>query len=112
MSVEYVVNNATLMCSNGSGVVQLVVIPERNICMEERHVANKSDMRVENIGLFGTCAATNQAPCFRRDASLTPWIECKEDVIVAGHPAVLTTSFLMCKAGGGMITVSDSGQEG
>jgi len=43
---------------------------------------------------------------------LTPWLDCKEDVLVAGHPAVVESSYIMCTAGGGMITVDHTGQDG
>ena len=47
--------------------------------------------------------------------SLTPWLDCKDDVLIAGHPAVLESSYLMCIVGGGTISIDEetgSGQSG
>ena len=42
---------------------------------------------------------------------LTPWLDCKDNVLIADHPAVLESSYIMCTAGGGTITVEDTGQD-
>ncbi|MCL2152488.1 MAG: DUF4280 domain-containing protein [Oscillospiraceae bacterium] len=109
MSTEYVVASAKLSCVCGSRTVGLAVHFDRHITSQNKFVANRSDIRVENIPNFGTCNAL-QSACVREDASLTPWLEYKDDVIVAGHPAVLKSSILMCSIGGGTISVDSSGQ--
>jgi len=109
MPTEYVVENAILSCTCGAQTVGLLITTDRHITSEHRLVANKSDMCAENIQSFGICSAL-QIDCIREDISLTPWLDCKDDVIVAGHPAVLTSSKLMCSKGGGTISVDGSGQ--
>jgi len=42
--------------------------------------------------------------------SLTPWLDCKEDVLIGGHPAVVESSYIMCTVGGGTIEIIESGQ--
>jgi len=111
MSVEYVVASARLRCTCGSGTVGLRLPVDRHISSGMRFIANRSDMFLDNIGSFGTCSAL-QSGCIREERSLTPWLDCKDNVIVAGHEAVLKTSILMCSIGGGTISVDDSGQLG
>jgi hypothetical protein len=38
------------------------------------------------------------------------WTGGKVDVLIQNLPALLDDSFALCSAGGGMITISDSGQ--
>ena len=108
MSEEYVVSNAELECSCGELPVNLRVLRVRRIEMEGERVANRGDMRhPTEIGSFGICSS-RQNVC---TPILTPWLECKGDVIISGHLAVLKSSYLMCMAGGGKITVTGSGQK-
>jgi len=109
MSDKYVIASARLSCTCGTRTVGLMLTPDRHITSRYRFVANRSDIRVENIVDFGICSAL-QSKCIRTDVSFTPWLECKDNVVVAGHYAVLDTSVLMCSMGGGTISVDDSGQ--
>jgi len=111
MSTEYVVASARLSCVCGSQTVGLLITLDRHITSKPRFIANRSDIRMENIRSFGTCSAL-QSACIRTDDSFTPWLDCEDDVIVAGHPAVLTSSKILCSIGGGAISVDSSGQPG
>ena len=109
---EYVVATAMLYCDKGCQNVNLRLPADRRIYSGPFFVANKSDFNCdasdENIGSFGVCTGLHtDCPA---DKILTPWLECKDDVIVAGHPAVLETSEMMCATGGGRIIIVFSGQ--
>ena len=136
MAEKYVVSGARLKCSNSSTIVRLNILRDRHIHIEQNgnFIANKSDVFPDNIRTFGQCqgctsdedengdacsvdSAGRGGRCIRegsRDGdfgSFTPWLGCKEDVLIAGQPAVLESSYIWCLAGGGKITVADSGQE-
>ena len=118
---RYVVHGAWLRCSRGSHLVPLTILIDRRIKVGNQFIANKSDVFRANVCYFGTCESRKSA-CVRTGnrpnvsteniipTSLTPWIDCKENVLIAGHPAVLESSYMLCTVGGGIITVRSSGQ--
>ncbi|WP_110955869.1 DUF4280 domain-containing protein [Anaerosinus massiliensis] len=105
---SYVVHGAQTSCSNGSGPSLLVVPNSHGVYLKGQAQLNINDCKPNtNILPFGTCKKL-KGPC---SPGTGPWIGGKEDVLIEGAPALLNTCCNAC-AIGGMITITDDGQEG
>jgi hypothetical protein len=61
-----------------------------------------------NILPFGACKITSPPkPC---TPACVKWFTGKTDVLLGGQPKLLNCDKVVCTAGGGMISVKDSGQ--
>jgi len=109
MEIEYVVDGAQLKCSLGVVPSNLVVLPQHRVELKEKNRANIGDAKpFVNILPFGACKITSPPkPC---TPACAMWIGGKADVLIQGLPALLNCDKLVCSAGGGIITVNDSGQ--
>ena len=109
MGTEYVVNGARLDCTMGLAPAKLIVLPSRNVILRGNRKANIGDcIPFVNIPSFGSCKVTvPPKPC---TPACALWMGGKMDTLVQGMPALLSNSFTICPAGGGVITISDSGQ--
>ena len=116
---KYVANKSDVFSENIGDFGKCKNLSPLEDCPRMNRIMNNA-MRPEGISaeLFDQEVARDLKPCVREGSrgdggigSLTPWLDCKEDVMVAGHPAVVESSYIMCVAGGGTITVVDSGQD-
>lgn len=109
MADTYVVNGAKLKCPLGSAPSTLMVTPGRNVMLRGKPKANIGDCKpMVNIMPFGTCAKMSPpVPC---TPTCAMWVGGKMDTLVQGQPALLSSSFAVCAAGGGMIKIEKDGQ--
>jgi hypothetical protein len=109
MSTEYVVEGATLECSMGVASSKLLVAPPHGIELRGKNRANIGDAKpFVNIIPFGACTVTSPPkPC---TPACVMWSGGKTDTLLQGLPALLDTDKLVCTAGGGLISITDSGQ--
>ena len=109
MGKEYVVESATLECSLGVAPGKLMVVPPHRVQLRGKNRANIGDFKpFVNITGFGACKITSPPkPC---TPACAMWIGGKVDILIQGLPALKDDSYTICSAGGGMVTVSDSGQ--
>lgn len=122
---SYVCSKAKIKCSKGDKISILTVLPSRTIWLHGQPQANISDhISMVNISPCGKCHTTAYPPTGAATAAnhgkLTPmpcvpntpypWMKGKNDVLLKGDPALLTTSQLKCIYGG-TITITFSGQE-
>ena len=108
-SKEYVVEGATLQCALGTGSGNLTVMPQHRVKLRGKNKANIGDAKpFINIPSFGGCKITSPPkPC---TPACVMWIGGKTDVLIQGLPALLNSDKLVCAAGGGLISITDSGQ--
>lgn len=106
---EYVVMGANLECTLGVAPSKLVVLPQHQVQLKGKNCANIGDAKpFVNILPFGACKITSPPkPC---TPACAMWMGGKSDLWVQGLPALLDSDKLVCAAGGGMITIKDSGQ--
>lgn len=124
MAKTYVCSGAKLMCTCGDQISELIVFPSRGVFLCGRPKANISDhISQKNIGGFGKCYTTAYPPTGTATSSnhgkLTPmpcipntvfkWMYGKDDNILRGEPALLSSSKCKC-AYGGTITIVHDGQ--
>lgn len=124
-SYSYICSKAKIKCSFGDKISTLTVLPSRTIWLYGQPQANISDhVSIVNIAPCGKCHTTAYPPTGSATAAnhgkLTPmpcipntpfpWIDGKNDVLLKGNPALLSTSKLRC-AYGGTITITFDGQE-
>jgi hypothetical protein len=109
MSKEYVVDGAQLKCTLGVAPSNLCVLSQHRVQLRCKNRANVGDaIPFTNILPFGACKITSPPkPC---SPVCVEWIGGKSDFLVEGLPALLDSSKLICAAGGGIITIKDSGQ--
>ena len=109
MGKEYVVNSATLECSLGGAPSNLVVLPVHRVKLRGQNRGNIGDaIPFVNILPFGACKKSSPPPpC---TPACSRWIGGKTDVLIDGDPALLDSDVIVCSAGGGTISISDSGQ--
>jgi len=109
MSTEYVIEGATLVCSMGAASSKLVIASPHGIELRGGNRANIGDSKpFDNFTPFGTCNVTSPPkPCTPVCAM---WSGGKADTLLQGLPALLNTDKLICTAGGGLISITDSGQ--
>ena len=109
MAKEYVVDGATLKCSMGTGTSNLMVSASRNVLLRGKREANIGDCKpFTNIPSFDACNITSPPKACAPACAM--WAGGKGDVLIQGSPALLNDSFVLCASGGGIITISDSGQ--
>lgn len=106
---EYVVNGAQLECTLGVAPSVLTVLPQHRAQLTGEFQANISDcIGFVNIAPFGACTVTSPPkPC---TPACPIWIGGKADLLLDGLPALLDTDTAVCAAGGGMVSITDSGQ--
>ena len=108
MIQEYVVDGAQLECTMGAAPSKRSVPPHR-VKLRGKGRANIGDsMPFSNIAPFGACKITSPPkPC---TPACAKWISGKTDLLVDGEPALLNTDMNVCTAGGGIVTIKESGQ--
>lgn len=124
-SYSYVCSKAKIKCSNGDKISTLTVLPTRTIWLYGQPQGNISDhISMVNIAPCGKCHTTAYPPTGSATAAnhgkLTPmpcvpntpfpWMNGKNDVLLKGNPALISTSKLKCVYGG-TITITFDGQE-
>lgn len=121
---SYICSKAKIKCSNGDMISTLTVLPSRTIWLYGQPQANISDhLSMINIAPCGKCHTTYYPPTGSATAAnhgkLTPmpcvpntpfpWMGGKNDVLLKGDPALISTSKLKCVYGG-TITITFDGQ--
>ena len=108
---EYVVEGATLKCTLGVASGKLLVTPPHRVKLTGKNRANIGDTKpFANIPSFGACKITSPPkPC---TPACAMWLSGKTDVLIQGLPALLNSDKVVCMAGGGLISITDSGQKG
>lgn len=123
MSDSYVTSKAKLKCSFGDKVASLTVYPDRTVMLTEKPMANISDhVSLYNISSFGKChtvgfpatgaaTATNHGsltpmPCV--PGTISEWMRGKDDLLIKGKPALLSSSFCRCQWGGIVTIINDA----
>lgn len=124
-SYSYICSKAKIKCSNGDKISTLTVLPIRTIWLYGQPQANISDhLPMVNIAPCGKCHTTAYPPTGAATSAnhgkLTPmpcvpntpfpWMNGKNDVILQGNPALISTSKLKCVYGG-TITITFDGQQ-
>ncbi|OPZ90135.1 MAG: hypothetical protein BWY74_02443 [Firmicutes bacterium ADurb.Bin419] len=121
---SYVVEGATLKCSFGDSSSKFMVPMKHEAYINDKSQGNMMDFTpMVNIKPFGMCSsianpmvaqATSAAggvlqkmPCI--PATSSPWMCCKNDLLITGFPAILKSSTLMCMWCG-VIEIEDDGQ--
>ena len=110
MGMSYVVDGAMLTCTMSAAPGTLKVLPVRRVKLGGSPRANIGDSKpIVNIPTFGTCLIPGAPkPC---TPACVMWLAGKMDVLVENLPALLSTSTLICTAGGGVIRISYDGQK-
>lgn len=121
---SYICSKAKIKCTNGDKISTLTVLPSRTIWLYGQPQANISDhVSMVNIAPCGKCHTTAYPPTGSATAAnhgkLTPmpcvpntpfpWMGGKNDVMLKGYPALISTSKLKCIYGG-TITITFDGQ--
>ena len=106
---EYVVAGARLKCSFGTVPATLNVPIPKGVTINHKNMATMVDsIPYVNIGCFGKCNVVPSAP-----KPCTPcgvWMNTSPTVKATEIPVLTKDSCIICPAGGGMITITDSGQ--
>ena len=125
MAETYVTSQAIIKCSCGDKTAKLTIYPDRTVFLSEKPMDNISDhISLYNIAPFGKCHTTRYpstgAATAANKGKLTPmpcipgtifeWINGKNDYLIKGKPALLSSSYCRCQWGG-IITITDDGQE-
>lgn len=107
--IKYVVRGALVACDKGSSPSRLNLPKSHGAYFKDCPVLIDTD-RVPGVNVmpFGACSI-RRGPCM--PATAPYWNITKEDTLIKGRPALLTTSTLVCIVGGA-ITVKDAGQTG
>jgi hypothetical protein len=86
-----------------------MVVPPHRVTLRGSNRANIGDFKpMVNITPFGSCNVT--APPKPCTPACSMWISGKPDVLIEGLPALLDSDITICAAGGGVVSVSKSGQ--
>ena len=125
MADSYVTSQAIMKCSCGDKKAKLTIYPDRTVFLSEQPLGNVTDhISLYNIAPFGKCHTTRYpatgAATAANKGKLTPmpcipgtvseWINGKNDYLIKGKPALLSSSYCRCQWGG-IITIEDDGQE-
>ncbi|MEK4063892.1 MULTISPECIES: DUF4280 domain-containing protein [Paenibacillus] len=121
---SYVVAGAILSCTCGTQLNRLKVPYSHGVHLKEKAQLNVEDKNpMIHIMPFGNCTSLlnpavqigkldiegrKKAPCV--PGISTSWMDGKTDVLVDGHPALLSTCVNQCVYGG-RIVIEDDGQE-
>jgi hypothetical protein len=122
---QQVTSGAMISCSFGAAPGQLTVLPANRVNANKMPSATIMDNKpIVNVAPFGMCttltnpqvaAATSAAmgvltpqPCI--PVLTAPWTPGSPTVMIGNQPALNNTCQLMC-AWGGMITISNAGQQ-
>ena len=117
-SKEYVVHGATLKCTMGNKSTSLRVTNNRKYTMKGKKVATIMDFvpalnLMPPVGTFGICKPYSTVPppgnlC--TPALIGPWKMPYMPKTVGMLRPLLGNSCIMCGRGGGMVTISKTGQ--
>jgi len=109
MGKEYVVHGAKLECTLGVAPSNLVILPVRKQFLRGKRRGNIGDaVPFVNILPFGACKITSPPkPC---TPACAMWIAGKNDNFIDNLPALIDSDTIVCAAGGGTISIKDSGQ--
>jgi hypothetical protein len=124
MSESYVTAGGLLRCNYGDRESALQVPVDHKSFINNKPEGNITDFKTAvNIQPFGMCGTRNNPevdratsrnkdrlkpmPCM--PVTESPWQNGKTDLLIAGQPALLTSSCLRCKWGG-VIRIVDCGQ--
>jgi hypothetical protein len=122
---QLVTNSATIMCSFGMAPGQLTVLPINRVNASKLPAATTMENKpMVNVAPFGMCttlsnpqvaAATSAAmgvltpqPCV--PVTTSPWTPGSPTVMIGNQPALNNSCQLMCMWGG-VITISNAGQQ-
>jgi hypothetical protein len=122
---QLVTTTATLMCSFGLAPGQLTILPIKKVNANKMPAATIMDNApMVNVAPFGMCttlsnptvaSATSAAmgvltpmPCM--PVTTAPWAPGSPTVMIGNQPALSNTCQLMC-TWGGVITISNAGQQ-
>ena len=107
-AITYVVEGATLVCTQGSSPSQLQIPDKRGVYINDIKQANINDhVGGQNIMSFGSCSRSFLLPgCIM--ATSNQWVRGKMDVLVDDHDALLDSSVNFCDCGG-VISITDNG---
>lgn len=103
---KYVVEEAELKCSVGSGCSKLKVTSQSFSKIDSKVQATKEDCKGgENILSFGMCKITRS----RCNPATIPWENCSTDFFIEGKQMLLESSTSKCRIGG-TVSVNDTNQ--
>lgn len=106
---EYVVSGAKLKCTFGTTPASLNVVKPKGVTINDKQIATMADsVPFVNIGCFGKCNVVPTAP-----KPCTPggvWMNTSPTVRASEIPVLTEDSCIICQAGGGEITIINSGQ--
>ena len=106
---EYVVSGAKLKCTFGTIPASLNVVKPKGVSINDKQIATMEDsVPIVNIGCFGKCnvVPTAPKPCMPEGV----WMNISPTVRASEIPVLTENSCIICLAGGGEITITDSGQ--
>lgn len=106
---EYVTHGAKLKCTFGTTPSTLNVPIPKGAEINNKNMATMVDsIPIVNIGCFGKCNVVPAAP-----KPCTPcgvWMNTSPNVKESEIPVLTKDSCIICPAGGGIISITDSGQ--
>ena len=111
-----VILGAKLQCTCGDAPSDLIVMSQFNNLIDNKLAATIMDHKpLANILPFGTCktltAAASGTPTPCVPATAAPWMPGSTSLVLIGnYPALLNSDKLACTVGG-MISVTDPGQQ-
>lgn len=122
---QQICQGATLMCSFGTTPCQLSVMPANRMNISQMSAATTLDSKpLVNMQSFGMCSAPSNPqvaaataaamgvptpqPCL--PVTSAPWTPGSTTVMIGGQAALTSTCQLMCNWGG-VITVTNPGQQ-
>lgn len=133
MAKEYVVESAMISCEYGSTPIELQTPDHRHIYVDDKKLANVTDIDASCIGCFGSCSSpyvfqydisalqrfeintVQEARPYITDNGcmaevVIPWQSPQPDVLAGHYPALIEGCWTVCQKGFGIISVIYSGQ--